>query len=179
MIVSSLKAKFLVFGFDRTEGIQMPVLKPIKGNLYLKWLHSGLYKDVANLEFHSNESFLTAQDVKSLMCSRGVGGFVISELNKTVAYVVFEKQGFCLDILSLVVHQDYRRKGIATILLQKLETRKGINKICICVRESNLDAHLFLKKSGFLAKKISRKYFIDQFVEKSKIEDGYFFEKSV
>lgn len=155
----------------------MPVLKPVKGCYFIKWLHAGLYKDAAYLESHSNENFLKESDIRNLMTrSHKIGGFVITELHKPIGYTIYEQSNGVMDIFNLVVHQDYRNRGIATLLLDKLESRSNWDKMVLSVRESNLDAQLFLKKKGFVAK-IRKRYYEDYFVGGVKYEDAYYFEK--
>lgn len=155
----------------------MPVLKPVKGCLYIKWLHAGLYRDAAYLESHSSENFLKQEDISELMTkSHKMGGFVITEMSKPIGYTIYEESNSVLEIINLVVHQDYRRKGIATLLLDRLMSRTRWNKMTVRVRESNLSAHLFLKEKGFLATNIERRYFQDYFLSGLKYEDAYHFE---
>jgi ribosomal protein S18 acetylase RimI-like enzyme len=82
-----------------------------------------------------------------------------------------------LEIVNLVVHQDYRKREIGSLLLERLESRSEWQKIFVHVRESNLDAQLFLKRKGFLATNIKHRYYEDYMVGKVVFEDAYQFEK--
>jgi ribosomal protein S18 acetylase RimI-like enzyme len=153
-------------------------MKPVKGNYFIKWLHAGLYKEAEILESHSCENFLKKSDIKHLMCKKyGMGGFVITEINKPIGYTIYEQSNSVLEIVNLVVHQDYRRRGIGTLLLERLETRKKWDSMQLTVRESNLDTHLFLQKLGFISDDVKKYYFEDHFLNGTKIEDGFHFIK--
>ena len=154
------------------------MLKAIEGCRFIKWLHAGLYRDAALLESHSKENFLKESDIRRLMRRKyGMGGFVITEFAKPVGYTIYEQTGSVLEIINLVVHQDYRRRGFGRLLVEKLETRKKWDSIQLSVRESNLDAHLFFRDQGFLATGIKRHYFEDHFADNVKFEDAYHFRK--
>lgn len=154
------------------------MLKSVKGCMFIKWLHSGLYREAAFLESHSCENFLKERDIRELMRKKyGMGGFVLTEVNKPIGYTIYEQSGDVLEIINLVVHQDYRRRGAASLLLEKLETRKRWSSMQVCVRESNLAAHLFFKKHGFLATGVKRRYFEDHVFGEMKFEDAYHFRK--
>jgi len=154
------------------------MLMPVKDNYFIKWLHAGLYKDAEFLESHSSENFLKEPDIRKLMCGKyGMGGFVITEFNKPIGYSIYEQSKGVLEIINLVVHQDYRRRGVATLLMERLATRKKWASMQLCVRESNLPAQLFFSNKGFVATGVNRRYFEDHFLDRIKIEDGYNFRK--
>lgn len=156
------------------------VLNPIKGNLYLKWLHSGLYKEAAKLEYHSSEALLNHDDIKEIMSIYNHRGYILSEFNKPLGYVLCEAIDEDLEIISLVVHQDYRRKGHASLILKNLEEMNSDIKIMrYHIRESNLEGQLFLKSQGFRADKIEKKYFSDDVANFVRHEDAYVFWKKV
>ena len=179
-MLTFLKARFQRFGFETTrERILVPItLKPVKGCFFIKWMHSGFYKQAAYLESHSNENFFTERDIRELMTrSHKNGGFIATELNRPVGYTIYEQSESVLEIVNLVVHQDYRRREIGSLLLERLESRSQWDKMSAHVRESNLEAQLFLKRKGFYATNIKRKYYEDHLIGGIKYEDAYQFEK--
>ena len=154
------------------------MLKSAKGCMFVKWLHSGLYKEAAFLESHSCENFLKERDIRDLMGKKyGMGGFVVTEVNRPIGYTIYDNSKGVLEIVNLVVHQDYRRRGVASLLLEKLYTRSHWSSVQTYVRETNLNAHLFFKKQGFLATGVKHRYFEDHVFEKVNFEDAYHFKK--
>ena len=72
-------------------------------------------------------------------------------------------------ILNLAVHQEFRRRGIATELMNNILVEfkeKGCNLLYLEVRVSNLDAIKFYERFGFKVSSFRRKYYT------SPTEDG-------
>lgn len=164
----------------------MPTIKPIKGHYFIKWLHAGLYSAAAQIECDSCERFWTQGIIKNLMRrDHRMGGYVISDLDNPVGYIVFEKKHSHREICvqNLVVKSDYRQKGLGSILMDRVVAKLKIkntpcptDKISIYTRESNLGAHFFLKKYGFTAIGVSKDHFEDIVYDgEIQKEDAYHF----
>jgi ribosomal-protein-alanine N-acetyltransferase len=72
-------------------------------------------------------------------------------------------------LLNLAVHHDFRRRGIATELMNNILAEfkeKGCTLLYLEVRISNLDAIKFYERFGFKISSFRRKYYT------SPIEDG-------
>jgi ribosomal protein S18 acetylase RimI-like enzyme len=151
------------------------MVRPVKGSYFIKWLHSGLFEAAADLESYSCENFLSRRDIRDLMYDSKIGGFVVVKLLEPVAYVIYECSDLKLEILNLVVHEDHRRQGVGSLLLDKMHTRTNWQEMTACVRESNLSAQLFLRAHGFLATGIEKSYFNDQYPDCIEHEDGFRF----
>lgn len=79
---------------------------------------------------------------------------------RTVGYVIFEVQNDRIYIVKLSVLPDYRRRQVATRLLQFVQDNRVGRKILeFDVRESSTDAHIFLSKAGFNATGVRRGFF--------------------
>lgn len=67
-------------------------------------------------------------------------------------------------ILNLAVHQDYRRRGVATIMMREA-IRKLKKKGCVFmyleVRVSNTGARMFYELFGFKVESVRKKYYIN------------------
>ena len=76
-----------------------------------------------------------------------------------------------LVVLHLVVHPDWRRRGVGLALLGRLakKMRNADDRIHSTVPEGNLAAQLVLREAGYKAVRVLRGYFGD--------EDGYLMEK--
>lgn len=168
------------------RGKGMPTIKPIKDHYFIKWLHAGLYSAAAQIECDSCERFWTQRIIRNTMRrDHRMGGYVISDLATPVGYIVFEKihsqREICIQ--NLVIRSDYRRKGLGTILIDRVadklkrkNTPCPTEKISIYIRESNIGGHLFLKKYGFNATGVSKEYFEDVvYGDEIQKEDAYRF----
>lgn len=95
-------------------------------------------------------------------CAGFVVGFAINELHNTR-----------LQLLSLAVHVDFRRRGMGRALLrgvsEKFLTRRR-RRILLEVRETNLPAQLFFRSCGFHAVSVEKGFYSDS------PEDAYVFE---
>ena len=84
-----------------------------------------------------------------------------------------------IEIVNLVVHKEYRRSGVGSLLLDKVISRKNCKNLLASVRESNLSAQLFFKKKGFVLIGTKQGYFKTRYKDVLETEDAYLFSKSV
>ncbi len=84
--------------------------------------------------------------------------------NKIVGYIGL---WFIMDecqIVTLAIHEDYRRQGIASLLLNAMmkECKKhGTTYISLDVRASNIAAQKLYAKYGFIEETIRKKYYLN------------------
>ena len=67
-----------------------------------------------------------------------------------------------IEIDYIVVHENYRNKGIATSLLKYIEKDRNIKNITLEVRESNINAIKFYLKNGFKKVSIRKNYYKEE-----------------
>jgi len=161
------------------KGFDVPIIKPINGHYFIKWLHSGLYAAAAELECESCENFWTKAIIKQMMVDERMGGLVICDYDDPVGYIVYESSRADREIcvLNLVIRSDHRRQGLGKILIDRLMSKPQYDTIKFYVRESNLGGHLFLKSLGFKATGVCRDFFEDvYFQDEAYKEDAYRFE---
>jgi len=84
-----------------------------------------------------------------------------------LGYLIFTDTHDVAEIERLVVAYNYRRLGIATLLLRKIR-----QKSVFFVPDDKKEAHLCLKKNGFVAKAIKIGYFDDK-------SDAYVFTREI
>jgi ribosomal-protein-alanine N-acetyltransferase len=83
---------------------------------------------------------------------------------KIVGYVLYWLLPGAIDIHNLAVHVDYRRRGIARILLKQVVSearRQSIIRVMLEVRRSNLPAQRLYEGMGFSATGIRKGYYSD------------------
>lgn len=93
--------------------------------------------------------------------------------DRLVCYAAFalvnEAEGGQVCIFKLVVHKDYRRRGIGRSLLQALHILAPEGIVLVVARESDLEAQLFLKACGCECIRTTDEYY------DTPPENGYIF----
>jgi ribosomal-protein-alanine N-acetyltransferase len=83
---------------------------------------------------------------------------------KIIGYVLFWLLPGAIDIHNIAVHTDFRRRGIARVLLRKVigeATRQSITRVMLEVRKSNLPAQRLYETMGFFITAIRKGYYSD------------------
>jgi len=120
-------------------------------------------EDLEGIEKIEKSSFpktsIWKKDLLSKKRSNFPDFFIIAEINKKIVGYIFGTPG---EIESIAVAKKWRRKKIGTALLKKLITsfkKRGVKKITLHVRESNLSAISFYLKNNFkIVKKVENYY---------------------
>lgn len=138
---------------------------------------------LAELERYSKEQFWHKEDYERHLMEDYCGGFVAIEGSSIVGLICYEcfpNDGSTL-IWNLVVHPRFRQQGLGRNLLSTVENsaRQISQRIKVNVRETNLTAHIFLSRSGYVAWGISEGYFQDHVLNNVKVENAYCFHKIV
>jgi [ribosomal protein S18]-alanine N-acetyltransferase len=94
-------------------------------------------------------------------CARSI----LAEIDgKIVGYVLFWVLPGAIDIHNVAVHIDYRRRGIARVLLGLVvdeARRQSLDRVMLEVRISNLPAQKLYQVMGFIATGIRKGYYSD------------------
>jgi ribosomal-protein-alanine N-acetyltransferase len=101
-------------------------------------------------------------------------GHILEREGRCVGFFLVVLSGDHLHLVNLAVAPEERRKGIASLALQKIENiawAYGLPRIELEVRETNLAAQLLYRRNGYRAVEIVRSYYPDQ--------DGYKMTKDV
>jgi len=83
---------------------------------------------------------------------------------KIIGYVLFWLLPGAIDIHNIAVHGDFRRKGVARLLLRKVMNeaeRQSITRVMLEVRKSNLPAQQLYEAMGFSTTGIRKGYYSD------------------
>ncbi len=139
--------------------------------ILLRWMIKADLKQVMDIESRTSNPWTEAELVEHLQTANRIG--MVAELldgsYRIVGFMVYELSTCFLHVNKLAVAFDYRRQGIGRQLIEKLIgklTPQKRDRLQVMVRESNLDAQLFLKSLTFLCHCITPDYFG---------EDGYLF----
>ena len=75
----------------------------------------------------------------------------------TVFDIIYEK----CEIIDIFIEENYRRKGIAILLIKEIEKDFSIENITLEVREDNIPAIKLYEKIGFKKVSIRKNYYKD------------------
>lgn len=94
-------------------------------------------------------------------CARAI----LAEIDgRIVGYVLFWLLPGAVDIHNIAIHVDYRRRGIARLLLDKVTDearRQSALRVLLEVRQSNLPAQKLYASSGFVTTGVRKGYYSD------------------
>lgn len=83
---------------------------------------------------------------------------------KIIGYVLFWLLPGTIDIHNIAVHTDFRRQGVARLMLRKIvdeAKRQSITRVVLEVRKSNLPAQQLYGAMGFSTSGIRKGYYSD------------------
>ena len=138
--------------------------------IHIRWMIRRDMKDVLGIENASFEFPWTEEDFVRCLRQRNCIGMVVEQHDEIVGFMIYELHKTRLHILNFAVHQDQRRLGVGTSMVEKLKSKlsnQRRNRIVLEVRETNLEAQLFFKQQDFLALSVLRNFYDDT------VEDAY------
>jgi ribosomal-protein-alanine N-acetyltransferase len=89
---------------------------------------------------------------------------VAEQGERVVGFMIYELHKTRLHILNFAVAPQYRRRGIGSQMVQKLVGKLSSQRrtdISLEVRETNLEAQLFFRETGFRATEVLREFYED------------------
>lgn len=129
--------------------------------------------DILTIEQLSSPAPWSKRDFDRCIRRRNISTLVVLANTRVVGFVILEKFKEFFQILNFAIHPDFRRRSIGTKLVGYLIDKLGsikLDRICIELRESNLDAQLFLQKCKFRATEVMRGYYQDTGEDCYKLE---------
>ena len=126
-----------------------------------KWLFADNLS-VSKIEKESFSDAWTMEMISDTFMQDNFIGFVAEENDKVIGYIALT---FCLDeaeINIIAVTREFRRKGVASALLDKAYEKlkeAGIDKIFLEVRKSNASAQKLYEKHNFKYIGVRPKYY--------------------
>lgn len=129
--------------------------------------------EVKALETSQNINILSIDSMKKDLMDNNYMYFIAKKENEIVGYIAISKILDTVDILSIVVKEEYKKKKVATFLLEYILKLDNISKIMLEVRKSNTIAINFYEKFGFTKIYTRKNYYPDNH------EDAYIYEKNI
>ena len=125
------------------------------------WLFSDI-KEILIIEKECFKDAWSMEMLADLFLSNGFYGLVCENDGKIVGYIAVK---YVLDegeINLVAVKKQSQRKGVATLLLNTMEKElkeKGVNKLFLEVRRSNLNAQALYEKCNYKYIAVREKYY--------------------
>ncbi|MDR3233304.1 MAG: ribosomal protein S18-alanine N-acetyltransferase [Planctomycetaceae bacterium] len=131
----------------------------------VRWMIRNDFAEVMAIEAASFEFPWNEGEFLRCLQSRNCIGVVAEYEGKVVGYAIYETPRHKIFLTNIAVDEQYRRKGVARQIVQKL-IRKLIyqnrHKIVVEVRETNLTALQCFRSLGFLATGTLRNFYEEQ-----------------
>lgn len=141
--------------------------------VHIRWMIRRDMPSVLAIEGQSFEFPWTEEEFIRCLRQRDCIGMVAERNDQVEGFMIYELHKQRLHVLSMAVAADHRRKGVGTKMLEKLISKLAFqrrNRIAMEVRESNLQAQLFLRKNGFKATGVLKDFYLNH-----SSEDGCMF----
>lgn len=141
--------------------------------VHIRWMIRRDMPEVLYIEQNSFEFPWSEDDFIRCLRQRNCIGMVAEQDERVVGFMIYELHKARLHVLNFAVAPQYRRLGVGKQMLAKLANKlsnQRRSRILLEVRETNLAAQLFFRKSGFRAVSVLRDYYEDT------TEDAYLME---
>lgn len=126
--------------------------------LIIRWIIREDLAQILEIENHSFSTPWDEDDFYQVMRMQNTIGKVFEYDGRILGYVVYSLRVTGILLLNIAVHEDFRRQGIGSAIMDHLKTtlhgpRRSIR---LEVTERNLDAQLFWRANGFRAVNVVR-----------------------
>jgi ribosomal-protein-alanine N-acetyltransferase len=142
----------------------MPSGNGLLNGAHIRWMIRRDMPEVLNIESQSFEFPWSEDDFIRCLRQRNCIGMVAEHEEQIVGFMIYELNRNLLHVMNFAVRADFRRRGLGSQMLDKLISKlsqQRRTRITLEVRESNLAAQLFFRRSGFKAVSVLRDYYED------------------
>ncbi len=132
--------------------------------VHIRWMIRRDMPEVLQIEEQCFEFPWSEEDFIRCLRQRNCIGMVAEYDERVVGFMIYELHKSRLHILNFAVSPDCRRHAIGDQMIAKLISKLSSqrrNRIMLEVRETNLDAQLFFRTSGFRAISVLRDFYDD------------------
>lgn len=137
---------------------------------HIRWMIRRDMPEVLRIEHASYNYPWCEEEFLRCLRQRNCIGMVAEQDDQVVGFMIYELHKSRLHILNFSVSPECRRCGVGTQMAEKLVSKLSSHRrthIVFDVRETNLDAQLFLRATGFRATGVIRGFYADS------AEDAY------
>lgn len=142
-------------------------------NINISKMNISDISEVKELEKAQNICILSENAIKNDLNDENYIYLVARKDNEIIGYIATSKVIDTVDILSIVIKEEYKKRGIATKLLQFIFELENISKVMLEVRRSNIPAQRLYEKLGFNNIYTRKNYYPDNH------EDALIYEKII
>ncbi|MEQ1892773.1 MAG: GNAT family N-acetyltransferase [Planctomycetota bacterium] len=131
-------------------------------------------EQVLRIEADSHPDAWTAAALDGWLARPRTSGFMLLRGSECVGFFIVLQARTHLHLVNLAVARAARRSGVGTLALRaiaEVARERGLTRVELDVRETNLAAQLLYQKCGYRAVEIRRRYYGDQ--------DGYRMSKNL
>jgi [ribosomal protein S18]-alanine N-acetyltransferase len=135
-----------------------------KLRVHIRWMIRRDMSEVLDIERMSFEFPWFEDDFVRCLRQRNCIGMVAEQGDRVVGFMIYELHKTRLHILNFAVAPQYRRRGIGSQMVHKLVGKLSSQRrtdISLEVRETNLEAQLFFRETGFRATEVLREFYED------------------
>ena len=132
--------------------------------VHIRWMIRRDLPEVLAIEVGSFEFPWSEEDFIRCLRQRNCIGMVAEHDDRVVGFMIYELDKNRIEVLNLATAAHHRRRGIGTQMIGKLAGKLSVqrrNRITLEVRETNLEAQLFLRAAGFRAVSVLRGFYED------------------
>ena len=148
-----------------------------------RWMNDDDVTAVESIEKASNNYSWSFDTIKSVRNEDGVIPILAIHYTRIVGFLFMHLSNDVISVVNMATHPDYRRMGVASMLISKVKQKINSNRSLIVAetRETQTPAQLFFRKEGFYATEILRRHFQDELLDVECppaliCEDGYHFQ---
>ncbi len=132
--------------------------------VHIRWMIRRDMPEVLGIETSSFEFPWCEDDFIRCLRQRNCIGMVAEFDERVVGFMIYELHKNRLHIMNFAVRPEFRRRGVGHSMIRKLIgklSQQRRNRILLEIRETNLDAQLFFRDSGFRAISVLRDFYDD------------------
>lgn len=133
-------------------------------NLTIVRINTNDVNEILNLQINNNSTILSESSILEDLSRDNSIYFIAKIDNITVGYIAANLLYDHIDILSVLVDNEYKRNNIASTLLSYVinyAKEININEILLEVRTSNIPAQKLYEKFGFNKISVRKQYYSD------------------
>ena len=135
-----------------------------QARIHIRWMIRRDMPEVLDIEGESFEFSWSEEDFIRCLRQRNCIGMVAEHGERVVGFMIYELHRTRLHVLNFAVASEFRRRGVATQMMQKLVGKLSSGRrtrILLEVRETNLAAQLFFRNQSFRAVSVLRDFYED------------------